>query len=928
LLTFIFLQTYFVKIPVSALSNTSDPVTFASYALEEVIREKLNKSTGPITISDMESLNDLFIFNFNVRNLSGLEYAVNLTKLNIMNSQVESITPIKNLTKLTDLHISTMRSSGKTLDITVLDNLTNLKNLVLMNQSLKDISPLSRLKDLESVDLSNNMIEDLTPLTLLQNLKTVNLDTNKITDISTINQLTSIEYLNLTNNEIKDITPLLKFAESGHIFNSISLTYNYLDITEGSSTLSQLEKLSKYSTYYFYENQKLLFKDDKLRLKLLEALGESAPEDGILTNYSLLSSNELNLDDSDLSDLTELQFAKNLSILSLNNNNVKDLGPLKNLNKLTVLSAEGNYIQDTNALKNMTALHYLNLKDNYIDNIAPLSNLTNLEILGLNANLVSDTSPLKVLNKLQILDLGYNLIKDINEIRNLTALKILTLEGNNVLNIEALRNMKSLQVLGLRNNNITDISVLNSIKANGAFSMESSAIDLEYNYLDLSAGSEQSKYIINLQSGGTEVMFEHQLSSLNPKVIMSNPNDGDLGFNIDLPITLKFDKTLEAGENIDYINIVDETGNFIDFSTVIDRDTVIVTPNVKLESGKRYILQIPLNAFKSKADGSNSDDFTAVFTTMPKDENKYRVIFNSQGGSIIATNITDNSSVIKTPASPIKIGYIFDGWYKEAQGINLWDFEKDKVTADTTLYARWKAANNNVITFNTKEGSAIEQQSVLYNGKASKPSEPVRGGYTFAGWYTDQFPFTKAFDFSNTRVTESVTLYSKWVPTEAYVMSYLDQSKETKLFGIYNQAKAVIYESDLSEVKKGYYLGELAKLDSAVFTQINRYFIDRCNAIAANPNLTDFLALVDEIDAKLTTDIDRGYFKGEMNSWGRYRVYTSQVQTSIAAIGEVWTLKTDAAVEKAKEAIAAVQETGSVTWLNGQLNEAVQAISK
>jgi internalin A len=602
------------------------------------------------------------------------------------------------------------------------------------------------------------------------------------------------------------------------------------------------------------QTQTVVFNDDKLRAKIIEAL--DLPNDTVLTSSQLAALTELDLSDSGISDLEGLQYAVNLTALIANDNDIKTLDPIKALNNLSVLSLQSNYIKDINAVQNMTNLGYLNLSDNYIISIDALKGLTDLEVIGLNANLISDLSPLKALTKLSILDLSSNVPDDITQISALTNLELLSLAGNNISDISVLKNMTKLQVLELQNNSLTDISVLDSLKAKGAFNFEDSIIVLSYNYLNLSSGSQQESYYNNLKQGGTEVHAENQFSALTPKVKASNPANGEQAFSAKLPITVQFDKAVEEGENIDYMGIISEDGDEISVSASIDNDIVTLTPEENLQDGKKYIIQIATGAFKSKADGSISDDFVAIFTTADDAANKYTVTFNSNGGSEVANQV------------------------------------------------------------------------VSQNSKVSKPVDPTRGGYKFGGWYTDQYPFKTLFDFSKSVQDSNVTLYARWIPTEAYIVSYIQQTEDTKLFGVYNQAKAVIYESDLSEEKKGYYLGQLAKYDSVVFTDINKYFIDRCIEIAANPNLTDFLALVDEIDAKLTNDIDKGYFKGQMNSWGRYQVYTPEVQASIDAIVEVWTVKTTEAVEIAKTAIAKVKQPGSVTWLNSSLDEAVQAISK
>lgn len=65
------------------------------------------------------------------------------------------------------------------------------------------------------------------------------------------------------------------------------------------------------------------------------------------------------------------------------------------------------------------------------------------------------------------------------------------------------------------------------------------------------------------------------------------------------------------------------------------------------------------------------------------------------------------------------------------------------------------------VKFETFGGEAVEAVSVREGSKIIRPSDPVKAGYTFCGWYTDE-AFTDAWDFENRRVSEAVTLFAKW----------------------------------------------------------------------------------------------------------------------------------------------------------------------
>ena len=65
----------------------------------------------------------------------------------------------------------------------------------------------------------------------------------------------------------------------------------------------------------------------------------------------------------------------------------------------------------------------------------------------------------------------------------------------------------------------------------------------------------------------------------------------------------------------------------------------------------------------------------------------WRVAFDAQGGSYVAPRYVAKGKLVSEPAAPTRDGYTFLGWCT-AEG-EKWDFAKDVVTADMTLYAKW-----------------------------------------------------------------------------------------------------------------------------------------------------------------------------------------------------------------------------------------------
>ena len=66
------------------------------------------------------------------------------------------------------------------------------------------------------------------------------------------------------------------------------------------------------------------------------------------------------------------------------------------------------------------------------------------------------------------------------------------------------------------------------------------------------------------------------------------------------------------------------------------------------------------------------------------------------------------------------------------------------------------------VSFDSKGGTDVAAQTdLMYGDHVLQPEPPTREGYSFGGWYSDencQYPF----DFDNTIVDASATLYARW----------------------------------------------------------------------------------------------------------------------------------------------------------------------
>lgn len=141
---------------------------------------------------------------------------------------------------------------------------------------------------------------------------------------------------------------------------------------------------------------------------------------------------------------------------------------------------------------------------------------------------------------------------------------------------------------------------------------------------------------------------------------------------------------------------------------------------------------------------------------------KYNIEYVLNGG----TNHENNPYVYTVTSdvalyTPVKSGYTFKGWYSDSGYQNQVTKIDKGSTGNRTLFAKWEISQY-VVTFNSNGGSTVAKKTVNQGNIVSKPTNPIKTGYTFAGWYKDESLKT-VWNFSNDKVTGNNTLYAKWV---------------------------------------------------------------------------------------------------------------------------------------------------------------------
>ena len=142
-------------------------------------------------------------------------------------------------------------------------------------------------------------------------------------------------------------------------------------------------------------------KDTELRKLLNEKLGEklgtTRAANQKITDVELEKLTDLNLDNSNITNLAGIEAAKNIKNLSLNHNSISNLSPLSGLTSLKTLSLKENKITDISPLAGLTSLTSLNLEDQQ-PSIKPNDKSFASPLKDLTGSVVSITNSADVIN--------------------------------------------------------------------------------------------------------------------------------------------------------------------------------------------------------------------------------------------------------------------------------------------------------------------------------------------------------------------------------------------------------------------------------------------------------------------------------------------------------------------------------------------------
>jgi uncharacterized repeat protein (TIGR02543 family) len=302
----------------------------------------------------------------------------------------------------------------------------------------------------------------------------------------------------------------------------------------------------------------------------------------------------------------------------------------------------------------------------------------------------------------------------------------------------------------------------------------------DYQLLEISSGT----------SGVNPTVIQFEGTSIAPEIIINDLGDNVRQYNI------YDDEILDASYSSGY----NQVSKFIALLIEIpDADAQIATVNFFVQgallSSNQFMIEdvadggggssTPSNTIAAPTDPTLTDyiflgwydandvlwDFSAnpvesdevnLYAKFVSDDTTIHSVFFEEGlGSALDDRRVIDGEALDQPSDPLLLGHELTHWYLDEDLTQIYDFST-VVTTDLTLYAGYEIGDY-TITFDTNGGTDVTSITAAYQASISRPANPTRSGYNFAGWYTDE-DLTDAFSF-NTMPGYDLTLHAKWSTT-------------------------------------------------------------------------------------------------------------------------------------------------------------------
>jgi len=359
-----------------------------------------NTGISDITpLRNLSKLQTLFAADNMIKVIDPLKYSTNLIYVDLSNTQVENVDLLASAAKLTELNLA----GTNVTDVSVLSRNTSLTWLSLAKSSFKNPEKLSKLVSLKELDLTNTRISDISALKSLVNLEMLSISRTDVTSLAGLANLPKLNTLKLNNTKVSDLFDLVSAKSLKSLYcdgtpitkehaNDFMMTNrNVLIVFEIEVLRAWWQKLPVEWRNYF--NQELKIKntptDEQLNLLASMEVVNISGKTQIkslepLAIFTRLKT--LDLSRTGVSSLKPLSVLRFISEINFSNSSVESLEGIENLVLLQRISANRTRVSSLDLLSKLTALQYASFDSCLVRKLPLLDELQQLQWMYVDGN--------------------------------------------------------------------------------------------------------------------------------------------------------------------------------------------------------------------------------------------------------------------------------------------------------------------------------------------------------------------------------------------------------------------------------------------------------------------------------------------------------------------------------------------------------------
>lgn len=611
-----------------SVKNSYEVVTFDDKNLYEAMKKNTeyelyddSKLELKYQKNKIDDISYITIGSNEIKSLKGIEKYTNLKSINILENNIEDISPLFEIKGLTEISI-TKNKITSIQGINKLDNLININ--ITENNILKGLDELAELKNLYILNLKNCNLDDkcMEYISKIESLSVLDISKNNIKDLSAIENNKNLYQLQASYNPIEKIGKSVSVTDVN--FSNCNLEKidevvnleNVLNLNLSNNKISDISKISKLNKL---KSINISYNKD---IKGIENIRFNDSNDEYYRNV-------LNIKGCNLSDISSLKNVGSIKILYISENPIKNFDPLLDIKGLVVLD-----ISDIDVG----------------ENIEVISKLTNLYSLSARNCNLGDISKLSLIKNLTNLDVSYNEnLKNFENIKSIYSLIITNCKLNDISNI---KNLKELISLNISNNNIKQLPNVSYFQEGVTISAYGNEIEnvSEWYYENI-----KSKKNINLfYDNNIEIDYDISIPDYNSKILYTDDtlsnilkrykfsnnsfvkvngekcylNSDYTGIIVDN--TEKLDKCeieLKVSKEVSYLNNIKIIFN-------INHDAKLNEINILMKKNKKFLAgeKVTKNDINVRAKYQNGefyiDDYEITVDQLEEGENNIEITYN------------------------------------------------------------------------------------------------------------------------------------------------------------------------------------------------------------------------------------------------------------------------------------------------------------